>query len=83
MHHSARETQHTPQRVLLRATALTTSPLLVRLDSGLDSHALIGEVCKPSAARIADGEAAIDVLVKGTRSDRPRRRSSGPWNAAT
>lgn len=71
-HHSARETQYTLQRVLPRATALTAAPILTRMDSGFDSHALICEVLKASAARIADGGAAIDVLVKWN----PRRQAA-------
>ena len=51
---------------------MTTAPLLVRMDSGFDSHTLIGEVCKASAARIADGGATIDMLVKWD----PQRQAS-------
>lgn len=71
-HHSARETQYTLQRVLPRATALTAAPILTRMDSGFDSHALICEVLKASAARMAEGGAAIDVLVKWN----PRRQAA-------
>ena len=71
-HHSAKEAQYTLQRVLPRATALTTAPLLVRMDSGFDSHALICEVLKASAARPAAGGAALDLLVKWN----PRRQAA-------
>lgn len=63
-HHSAKETHYTLERVLPRATKLTALPILVRMDSGFDSHRLIGEILCTGAQRQADGGAAIDVLVK-------------------
>lgn len=63
-HHSASETDYTLQRVLPRGCALTTAPILVRMDSGFDSARLIGEVLMESAKRVAAGGAGIDVLVK-------------------
>lgn len=63
-HHSAKETHYTFERVLPRATALTAAPILVRMDSGFDSHRLIGEVLRAGTARRAAGGAGIEMLVK-------------------
>jgi hypothetical protein len=63
-HHSAKETHYTLERTLPRAQALTDAPILVRMDSGFDSHRLIGAVLGAGATRVAQGGAAIDVLVK-------------------
>lgn len=63
-HHSAKETQYTLERILPRAMVLTAAPILVRMDSGFDSHRLIAQIVRQGASRQADGGAAIDVLVK-------------------
>ena len=71
-HHSALETHYTLERVLPRAIALTQDPVLVRMDSGFDSHRLIAEIVRHGAARKAAGGAAIDLLVKWN----PRRNGA-------
>jgi len=82
-HHSAKETHYTLERVLPRAAALTQRPILVRMDSGFDSHRLIGEIVRAGAERQAAGGAAIDVLVKwterseGVAAQRPSPRANG------
>lgn len=73
--HSAKETHYTLERVLPRATALTQAPILLRMDSGFDSHRLIGEVCRADAARQAAGGARIDVLVKWNPRTHGRARA--------
>ncbi len=71
-HHSAMETDYTLERVLPRAAALTQQPVLVRMDSGFDSHRLIAQIVRHGAARKAAGGAAIDLLVKWN----PRRNGA-------
>lgn len=73
-HHSAKETHYTLERVLPRAVALTDAPILVRMDSGFDSHRLIGEVCKAGKARKDAGGKNIDVLVKWNPRSHGRAR---------
>ena len=82
-HHSATETKYTLQRVVPRASALTAAPILVRMDSGFDSHRLIGEVLKAGTARQAEGGAAIDVLVKWNPRRQGREYVLSPLKART
>ena len=73
--HSARETHYTLERVLPRAMALTEAPILLRMDSGFDSHHLIGEACRIGKARQDAGGKRIDLLVKWNPRTHGRTRA--------
>jgi hypothetical protein len=63
--HSAKETGYTLERLLPRAQALTTAPLLVRWDSGFHAFGLATGIDAASRNRQATGGEPIYFLVKG------------------
>ncbi len=65
--HSAEETDATLDRVLPRAMALTSSPLLVRMDAGFHGKAIAQTLARHDQERQAAGGAPIAFLIKWNR----------------
>ena len=65
--HSAEETDATLDRVLPRAMALTSSPLLVRMDAGFHGKAIAQTLARHNQERQAAGGAPITLLIKWNR----------------
>ena len=65
--HSAEETDATLDRVLPRAMALTSSPLLVRMDAGFHGKAIAQTLARHNQERQVAGGAPIAFLIKWNR----------------
>lgn len=65
--HSAEETDATLDRVLPRAMALTSSPLLVRMDAGFHGKTIAQTIARHDRERQAAGGAPIAFLIKWNR----------------
>jgi hypothetical protein len=65
--HSAEETDATLDRVLPRAVALTSSPLLVRMDAGFHGKTIAQTLARHDQERQAAGGAPIAFLIKWNR----------------